>query len=73
MRVLDLGCGSGLDLFSWGVTSADEVRGSTSTERVWRLPADDFQTACISSEPLSACHSRLKVSIASFPRLLSLT
>jgi ubiquinone/menaquinone biosynthesis C-methylase UbiE len=27
MRVLDLGCGSGVDLFSWGVTSADEVTG----------------------------------------------
>jgi ubiquinone/menaquinone biosynthesis C-methylase UbiE len=27
MRVLDLGCGSGLDLASWGVTAADEVTG----------------------------------------------
>ena len=27
MRVLDLGCGSGLDLASWGVTASDEVIG----------------------------------------------
>jgi ubiquinone/menaquinone biosynthesis C-methylase UbiE len=27
MRVLDLGCGSGLDLFSWGVIDSDEVTG----------------------------------------------
>jgi ubiquinone/menaquinone biosynthesis C-methylase UbiE len=27
MRVLDLGCGSGLDLASWGVTASDEVTG----------------------------------------------
>ena len=27
MRVLDLGCGSGSDLASWGVTDADEVSG----------------------------------------------
>jgi ubiquinone/menaquinone biosynthesis C-methylase UbiE len=27
MRVLDLGCGSGLDLTSWGVTDSDEVTG----------------------------------------------
>jgi ubiquinone/menaquinone biosynthesis C-methylase UbiE len=27
MRVLDLGCGSGLDLTSWGVTASDEVTG----------------------------------------------
>jgi ubiquinone/menaquinone biosynthesis C-methylase UbiE len=27
MRVLDLGCGSGLDLASWGVTATDEVTG----------------------------------------------
>jgi len=27
MRVLDLGCGSGRDLASWGVTAADEVTG----------------------------------------------
>jgi ubiquinone/menaquinone biosynthesis C-methylase UbiE len=27
MRVLDLGCGSGKDLASWGVTAADEVIG----------------------------------------------
>jgi ubiquinone/menaquinone biosynthesis C-methylase UbiE len=27
MRVLDLGCGSGQDLASWGVTASDEVTG----------------------------------------------
>jgi hypothetical protein len=27
MRVLDLGCGSGRDLTSWGVTAADAVTG----------------------------------------------
>jgi ubiquinone/menaquinone biosynthesis C-methylase UbiE len=27
MRILDLGCGSGLDLASWGVVLADEVTG----------------------------------------------
>lgn len=27
MRILDLGCGSGLDLASWGVTASDEVTG----------------------------------------------
>jgi ubiquinone/menaquinone biosynthesis C-methylase UbiE len=27
MRILDLGCGSGLDLSSWGVISTDEVTG----------------------------------------------
>ncbi len=27
MRVLDLGCGSGLDLASWGVVASDEVTG----------------------------------------------
>jgi ubiquinone/menaquinone biosynthesis C-methylase UbiE len=27
MRVLDLGCGSGLDLASWGVIASDEVTG----------------------------------------------
>jgi len=27
MRVLDLGCGSGLDLAAWGVVAADEVTG----------------------------------------------
>jgi ubiquinone/menaquinone biosynthesis C-methylase UbiE len=27
MRVLDLGCGSGVDLAAWGVTTADEVTG----------------------------------------------
>ena len=27
MRVLDLGCGSGRDLASWGVTTSDEVTG----------------------------------------------
>jgi ubiquinone/menaquinone biosynthesis C-methylase UbiE len=27
MRVLDLGCGSGRDLASWGVTASDEVMG----------------------------------------------
>ena len=27
MRVLDLGCGSGEDLISWGVTASDEVTG----------------------------------------------
>ena len=27
MQVLDLGCGSGRDLTSWGVTAADEVTG----------------------------------------------
>jgi ubiquinone/menaquinone biosynthesis C-methylase UbiE len=27
MRVLDLGCGSGRDLASWGVTASDEVTG----------------------------------------------
>jgi ubiquinone/menaquinone biosynthesis C-methylase UbiE len=27
MRVLDLGCGSGRDLASWGVTAADDVTG----------------------------------------------
>jgi ubiquinone/menaquinone biosynthesis C-methylase UbiE len=27
MRVLDLGCGSGLDLASWGVTVSDQVTG----------------------------------------------
>jgi len=27
MRVLDLGCGSGKDLASWGVTASDEVIG----------------------------------------------
>ena len=27
MRVLDLGCGSGRDLFSWGVARSDEVTG----------------------------------------------
>lgn len=27
MRVLDLGCGTGRDLASWGVTTADEVTG----------------------------------------------
>jgi ubiquinone/menaquinone biosynthesis C-methylase UbiE len=27
MRILDLGCGSGLDLASWGVLSSDEITG----------------------------------------------
>ena len=27
MRVLDLGCGSGVDLASWGVTASDQVTG----------------------------------------------
>lgn len=27
MRVLDLGCGSGRDLASWGVTASDEITG----------------------------------------------
>jgi SAM-dependent methyltransferase len=27
MRVLDLGCGSGQDLISWGVTASDQVTG----------------------------------------------
>lgn len=27
MRVLDLGCGSGLDLASWGIVASDEVTG----------------------------------------------
>lgn len=27
MRVVDLGCGSGRDLASWGVTDSDEVTG----------------------------------------------
>ena len=27
MRVLDLGCGSGCDLVSWGVTASDEITG----------------------------------------------
>jgi len=27
MRVLDLGCGSGWDLASWGVTASDKVTG----------------------------------------------
>lgn len=27
MRILDLGCGFGQDLFSWGVTASDEVTG----------------------------------------------
>src|ERR1035438_5579548 len=27
MRILDLGCGSGLDLASWGVVPSDEVTG----------------------------------------------
>jgi len=27
MRILDLGCGSGIDLASWGVTDSDEVTG----------------------------------------------
>lgn len=27
MRILDLGCGSGLDLAAWGVTALDEVTG----------------------------------------------
>jgi ubiquinone/menaquinone biosynthesis C-methylase UbiE len=27
MRVLDLGCGSGLDLAAWGVTASDQVTG----------------------------------------------
>lgn len=42
MRVLDLGCGSGQDLVSWGVTASDEVTGLDIDESRLALARERF-------------------------------
>jgi ubiquinone/menaquinone biosynthesis C-methylase UbiE len=67
MRVLDLGCGSGVDLSSWGVNASDEVTGldidksSLAIARV-RFPNRTF---------LHGAGERLPFEDASFDRVIS--
>jgi ubiquinone/menaquinone biosynthesis C-methylase UbiE len=67
MRVLDLGCGSGRDLASWGVTASDEVTG---------LDIDDSRLAIAKSRfpnrtYLQGTGERLPCQDESFDRVIS--
>jgi ubiquinone/menaquinone biosynthesis C-methylase UbiE len=67
MRVLDLGCGSGLDLVSWGVTAADEVTGLDIDESRLAVARERFPNRTY----LHGAGERLPFEDKSFDRVIS--
>lgn len=67
MRVLDLGCGSGRDLVSWGVTAADKVTGVDIDERCLVLARVRFPDRTY----LHGAGERLPFDHDSFDRVIS--
>ena len=64
MRVLDLGCGFGLDPACWGVRASDEVTGIDVDERKLEVARQRFPSARIWTPRENDCHSPIIVSIA---------
>ncbi len=67
MRVLDLGCGSGLDLASWGVSASDEVTGLDVDEGCLALARERFPNRTY----LHGAGERLPFEDGSFDRVIS--
>jgi ubiquinone/menaquinone biosynthesis C-methylase UbiE len=67
MRVLDLGCGSGLDLASWGVSASDEVTGLDIDERCLIIAKERFPNRTY----LHGAGERLPFEDNSFDRVIS--
>jgi ubiquinone/menaquinone biosynthesis C-methylase UbiE len=67
MRILDLGCGSGLDLASWGVTASDEVTGLDIDESRLAIARVRFPNRTY----LHGAGERLPFEDASFDRVIS--
>lgn len=67
MRVLDLGCGSGLDLASWGVTPQDEVTGVDIDENCLAVASVRFPTRAF----VNGAGEQLPFVDASFERVIS--
>jgi len=67
MRVLDLGCGSGLDLASWGITASDEVTGLDIDEARLIIARERFPTRTY----LHGAGERLPFEDHSFDRVIS--
>lgn len=72
MRILDLGCGPGCDLTSWGVTAADEVTGvdideSRLQEARRRYPDRTFFRAAGESLPFQAAAFDRVISAVALP------
>lgn len=67
MRVLDLGCGSGLDLVFWGVTAADEVTGLDIDESALAIAKERFPNRTY----LHGAGEKLPFDDASFDRVIS--
>jgi ubiquinone/menaquinone biosynthesis C-methylase UbiE len=42
MRVLDLGCGTGKELISWGISASDEITGIDIDDRRLTIARDRF-------------------------------
>lgn len=67
MRVLDLGCGPGLDLVSWGVGASDEVTGLDIDESRLVIARQRFPNRTY----LHGAGERLPFEDASFDRVIS--
>ena len=67
MRVLDLGCGSGLDLVFWGVTASDEVTGLDIDESALAIASGRFPNRTY----LRGAGEKLPFNDASFDRVIS--
>ena len=67
MRVLDLGCGPGLDLVSWGVSASDEVTGLDIDESRLAIARQRFPNRTY----LHGAGERLPFEDASFDRVIS--
>jgi ubiquinone/menaquinone biosynthesis C-methylase UbiE len=67
LRVLDLGCGSGLDLGSWGVNASDEVTGLDIDESHLAIARVRFPNRAY----LRAVGERLPFEDESFDRVIS--
>jgi len=67
MRVLDLGCGQGLDLASWGVVPSDEVTGLDIDESRLAIARVRFPNRTY----LHGAGERLPFEDASFDRVIS--
>jgi ubiquinone/menaquinone biosynthesis C-methylase UbiE len=67
MRILDLGCGTGLDLASWGVTASDEVTGLDIDENLLAVARVRFPKRTY----LHGAGERLPFGDKSFDRVIS--
>jgi ubiquinone/menaquinone biosynthesis C-methylase UbiE len=67
MRVLDLGCGSGLDLAFWGVTASDEVTGLDIDESALTIARRRFPNRTY----IDGAGEKLPFDNASFDRVIS--